>query len=103
MLTRAEHPVFDREREGPRVTARHALWALIGVSTILRLVWAASLGALFDEPYYFQYIHHPSLSYFSTHSADGRSSRQAALGSRLNWRTLSRFSACGSALSSFLP
>ena len=64
MLTPAEQPVFDREREGSRVTARHALWALIGVSTILRLVWAASLGAAFDEPYYFQYIQHPALSYF---------------------------------------
>ena len=64
MLTPAEQPVFDREREGSRFTARHALWALIGVSTILRLVWAASLGAAFDEPYYFQYIQHPALSYF---------------------------------------
>jgi Dolichyl-phosphate-mannose-protein mannosyltransferase len=64
MLTPAEHPVFDRERQRSRVTARHALWALIGVSTILRLVWAAGLGAAFDEPYYFQYIQHPALSYF---------------------------------------
>ena len=64
MLTPAEQPVIDREREGSRVTARHALWALIGISTILRLVWAASQGAAFDEPYYFQYIQHPALSYF---------------------------------------
>jgi len=64
MLTPAEQPVFDREREGSRVTVRHALWALIGVSTILRLVWAGSLAAAFDEPYYFQYIQHPALSYF---------------------------------------
>jgi hypothetical protein len=28
------------------------------------LVWAASVGAAFDEPYYFQYIQHPALSYF---------------------------------------
>jgi hypothetical protein len=28
------------------------------------LVWALSLGAAFDEPYYFQYIRHPALSYF---------------------------------------
>jgi Dolichyl-phosphate-mannose-protein mannosyltransferase len=62
--TSAGHPVLDRDREGSRVTARHALWALIGVSTILRLVWAGSLGAAFDEPYYFQYIQHPALSYF---------------------------------------
>jgi hypothetical protein len=37
---------------------------LIGVSTILRLVWAASTGPMFDEPYYFQYIEHPALGYF---------------------------------------
>ncbi len=57
-------PGFDREREGARFTARHALWALIGVSTILRLVWASSVGAAFDEPYYIQYIQHPAICYF---------------------------------------
>ena len=64
MLAPEEQPEFDREREGSRFTARHSLWALIGVSTILRLVWAGSLGAAFDEPYYFQYIQHPAFGYF---------------------------------------
>jgi 4-amino-4-deoxy-L-arabinose transferase-like glycosyltransferase len=64
MRTPAVQPVCDREREESSVKVRHALWALIGVSTILRLVWAASLGAAYDEPYYFQYIQHPALSYF---------------------------------------
>jgi hypothetical protein len=64
MLTPSVQPVLDREREGPGIQVRHALWALIGVSTILRLVWAANQGAMFDEPYYFQYIQHPALSYF---------------------------------------
>ena len=45
MLTPAEQPGIDRECEQPsRVKARRALWALIGVSTILRLVWAGSHG-----------------------------------------------------------
>jgi hypothetical protein len=64
MLTPSEQPVFDRGGEGSRGKVRLALWALIGVSTILRLVWAANVGAAFDEPYYFQYIQHPALSYF---------------------------------------
>jgi 4-amino-4-deoxy-L-arabinose transferase-like glycosyltransferase len=63
-MTPAKPAVTDREQKPSRVTAGHALWALIGVSTILRLVWAANLGAAFDEPYYFQYIQHPALSYF---------------------------------------
>jgi 4-amino-4-deoxy-L-arabinose transferase-like glycosyltransferase len=64
MLTSAVHPESDREQKQSRVINRRALWALIGVWTILRLAWAASLGAAIDEPYYFQYIHHPALSYF---------------------------------------
>ena len=64
MLTSAEQPELDREGGRSRFTARHALWALIGVSTILRLVWAGSVGAAFDEPYYIQYIQHPSFGYF---------------------------------------
>ena len=64
MLTPAERPVLDRECEESGVKIRHALWALIAISTILRLVWAASLGAAYDEPYYFQYIQHPALGYF---------------------------------------
>jgi len=64
MLTQAVQPVLDRELQRPRVAARHALWALIVISTVLRLVWAASAGAAFDEPYYIQYVQHPALSYF---------------------------------------
>ncbi len=64
MLAPKEQPGFDHDREGSRFTARHALWALIGVSTVLRLMWAGSLGAAFDEPYYFQYIQHPAFGYF---------------------------------------
>ena len=64
MSTRAVQPDLDRERELAGLKARHALWALIAISTILRLVWSATMGAAFDEPYYFQYIQHPSLSYF---------------------------------------
>jgi 4-amino-4-deoxy-L-arabinose transferase-like glycosyltransferase len=61
---RSEHRVFDRDPAASGITARQALWALIGVSTILRLVWAASFGPAFDEPYYFQYIQNPAWSYF---------------------------------------
>ena len=64
MLTRAVQPVVDRDREESSIKARHALWVVIAVSTILRLLWAANSGAAFDEPYYFQYIQHPALSYF---------------------------------------
>jgi hypothetical protein len=64
MRTPAVQPGFDRARAGSRFTARHALWALIGVSTILRLIWALSMGAAFDEPYYIQYIQHPAFCYF---------------------------------------
>ncbi|GAC1469782.1 MAG: hypothetical protein NVSMB9_14030 [Isosphaeraceae bacterium] len=46
------------------MTARRALWLVIGVSTLLRLCWASSLGAAIDEPYYFQYIQHLDWSYF---------------------------------------
>ncbi len=64
MRTPAVQPGFDRARDGSRFTARHALWALIGVSTILRLIWALGMEAAFDEPYYLQYIQHPAICYF---------------------------------------
>ncbi len=64
MPIRAGHPVVVQERDRPKLTVRHALWALIAVSTILRLFWASSLGAAFDEPYYLQYIQHPAWGYF---------------------------------------
>ena len=64
MLIRAEHPGRDHESDRSSVKSRRALWALIGFATFLRLIWAANVGAVFDEPYYFQYIQHPALSYF---------------------------------------
>ena len=64
MLMRTEHRETTSKNQGSRITARHALWALIAISTILRLAWAASVGAAFDEPYYIQYIQHPAWSYF---------------------------------------
>ncbi len=64
MLSRAEHPGVENEGQGSSVKFRRALWALIAAATMLRLIWAANVGASFDEPYYFQYIEHPSLSYF---------------------------------------
>lgn len=57
-------PVLGGDRNRSLITPRRALWAVIGVSTLLRLTWASSLGAAFDEPYYFQYIQHPAWSYF---------------------------------------
>ena len=56
-------PLARNLSESGRASGR-ALWALIGVSTLLRLAWAGSLGAAIDEPYYFQYIQHPALGYF---------------------------------------
>jgi 4-amino-4-deoxy-L-arabinose transferase-like glycosyltransferase len=60
----APAPVLDRARDGSWMTSHRALWAVIGISTLVRLAWAASLGAAIDEPYYFQYIHHLDWSYF---------------------------------------
>ncbi len=57
-------PASNGDREGSWMTPRCALWGLIGVSTLLRLAWASSLGAVIDEPYYFQYIQHLDWSYF---------------------------------------
>ncbi len=64
MPIRAGQPENVQEPDRSKVSIRHALWALIAVSTILRLVWASSLGAAFDEPYYIQYIQHPAWGYF---------------------------------------
>ncbi len=57
-------PAPGRDRDRSCLTARSALWAVIGVSTLLRLLWAQILGPAIDEPYYLQYILHPALSYF---------------------------------------
>ena len=37
------------------MTTRRALWVLIGVSTVFRLVWAASLGGYTNEAWYYMY------------------------------------------------
>ena len=46
------------------MTARRALWVLIGVSGLLRLAWAASLGAGNDEAYHYLFTVHRDWSYF---------------------------------------
>ena len=52
------------DRVGSWWSARRSLWAVIGLSTALRLVWALFLGPAVDEPYYIEYIRHPAWSYF---------------------------------------
>ncbi len=63
MSTYSVPPTASGDRAGSAGTTR-ALWVLIAVSTLLRLVWAGCLGAVVDEPYYIQYILHPDWSYF---------------------------------------
>ncbi len=46
------------------MTTRRALWALIGVSTMVRLVWAASLGGYANEAYYYMYARHLDWGFF---------------------------------------
>jgi 4-amino-4-deoxy-L-arabinose transferase-like glycosyltransferase len=46
------------------MTTRRALWLLIGVSTVLRLVWAASLGGYTNEAWYCMYAEHLDWGYF---------------------------------------
>jgi hypothetical protein len=46
------------------MTARRALWGLVVVSTLLRLVWAGSLGPGYDESYHFLFVLHPDWSFF---------------------------------------
>src|SRR3954447_10052579 len=55
---------LEPTHNGSWLTSRRALWALIGISTLLRLAWATCLDAAIDEPYYFQYIQHLDWSYF---------------------------------------
>jgi hypothetical protein len=64
MQTPVAAPVLNRARDGSWMTSRRALWAVIGISTLMRLAWAATLDAAIDEPYYFQYIQHLDWSYF---------------------------------------
>jgi 4-amino-4-deoxy-L-arabinose transferase-like glycosyltransferase len=46
------------------MTARKALWAVIGVSAVLRLAWALSLGGFTNEAYYYMYARNLDWSYF---------------------------------------
>src|SRR5271163_1565962 len=46
------------------MTLKQALWTLIGVSAVVRLMCACSLGLGNDEAYHFLYANHPSLSYY---------------------------------------
>lgn len=46
------------------MTTRRALWALIGISTALRLAWAASVGGYTNEAYYYLYARHLDWGYF---------------------------------------
>jgi len=46
------------------MTPRRALWGLIVVSGLLRLVWAGSLGPGNDEAYHYLFTVHPDWSYF---------------------------------------
>jgi hypothetical protein len=46
------------------MTPGRALWALILVSGVLRLVWASSIGPGNDEAYHYLFTLHPAWSYF---------------------------------------
>lgn len=46
------------------MTARRALSALIVVSTVLRLIWAAYLGGFTNEAYYYEYSRHLDWGFF---------------------------------------
>jgi hypothetical protein len=43
---------------------KHALWTLIAVSALVRLIGASSLGLGNDEAYHYLYAVHPALSYY---------------------------------------
>ncbi len=64
MPTPVASSIASNDLEQTSAVSGQALWVLIGVSTLLRLLWAATLGAAVDEPYYIQYIVHPAWSYF---------------------------------------
>lgn len=46
------------------MTTRRALWAMIGASAALRLVWASSLGGFTNEAYYYLYARNLDWGYF---------------------------------------
>ncbi|AGA26691.1 glycosyltransferase family 39 protein [Singulisphaera acidiphila] len=46
------------------MTNRRALWAIIGISSIVRLVWAANLGSYTNEAYYYLYAQNLAWGYF---------------------------------------
>ena len=46
------------------MTPKHAVWMLIAVTALVRLICAISLGLGNDEAYHFLYAAHPALSYY---------------------------------------
>ena len=62
------------------MTARRALWMVIGTSLVLRLAMAASLGAYTNEAYYYLYSNNLDWGYFDHPPMVGV---MAALGLRL--------------------
>jgi 4-amino-4-deoxy-L-arabinose transferase-like glycosyltransferase len=46
------------------MTTRKALWALIGITTLLRLAWAATQGGFSNEAYYYLFAEHLDWSFF---------------------------------------
>ena len=46
------------------MTPRRTLWALIAVTGLIRLAWAASLGPGMDEAYHYLFVVHRDWSYF---------------------------------------
>jgi len=46
------------------MTTRRALWALIGAATLIRVAWAASMGGMANEAYYYMYAQNLDWSYF---------------------------------------
>ena len=51
-------------RAGVAMTSGRWLGVLIGVSTLLRLAWAANFGPINDEAYHYLFAVHPDWSYF---------------------------------------
>jgi hypothetical protein len=52
------------DEQGRFMTPKHALWILIAVSGLIRLIAASSLGLGNDEAYHFLYAVHPALGYY---------------------------------------
>ena len=57
-------PAPGLDPEGSWLTTRRALWAVIGVSTLLRLAWASTSGRPLMSLITLQYIQHPDVELF---------------------------------------